>query len=305
MQADEINEKKLIKDRPMFFRCILLVFILGFNPMIYAQNIENKKGDTIPITIPTIKPIPDLYRMPFADCKPVQVFLYADSTKREIVYLRKNFTDQFLEVCATSQLIPSSRIYGFASDSSFYRSGLTNSGCHVFAERILKGSTSLYYCRNIPMNHGLIEYISTDSHNSDYRNYMIIEEETPMRYKNDYSYFITPKSDTTKMILVDNNNVKYIADTYLINCKAAYNDALKFTQRYKTIQTITLPVGIISLGFCYIGDRARHPHKFFENPLLGLSVAALATYVFFRIKGKNKFLHPNDMLRIITTLNNC
>lgn len=289
----------------MIFRFFLFIFVFAFNFIAYPQKLEDKQNDTILDTFPHIKPNPDLYREPFIDCKPVQVFLYSDSIKQEIVYLRKNFTDQFLEVCATSKLIPASRIYGFSLDSGFFRSGYTASGCYVFAERILKGPTSLFYCRNIPMNHGLIEYISIDSINTDYRNNMIIEEETPMRYKNDFSYFITPKSDTSKMVLVNNDNINSIAKTYFNKCNPAYNDAIKFTQRYKTIQQISLPVGLISLGFCYIGNRAKHAYKFYENPLFGLSVAALSTYIFFRIKGKNRFLHPNDMIRIISKLNGC
>lgn len=289
----------------MIFRFYLFIFVFAFNFIAYPQKLKDKQNDTILDTFPHIKPNPDLFREPFIDCKPVQVFLYPDSIKREIVYLRKNFTDQFLEVCATLQLIPASRIYGFSLDSGFFRSGYTASGCYVFAERILKGQTSLFYCRNIPMNHGLIEYISMDSINTDYRNNMIIEEETPMRYQNDFSYFITPKSDTSKMVLVNNDNINSIAKTYFNKCKPAYNDAIKYTQRYKTIQQISLPVGLVSLGFYYVGNRTKHAYKFYENPLFGLSAVALSTYIFFRIKGKNRFLHPNDMIRIISKLNSC
>jgi hypothetical protein len=283
---------------------LVILLILSFHIKSFAQFEQRTKNDSIKNPYKAIQIDPDLYKEPFIDCKLIDVFLYSDSVTKKSVYLKRNFTDQFLQVCSTSQLLPASRIYGFACDNKFYRSGNTYGNNYVFAEKILEGNTSLYYCRNIPILNGLVEYISTDSKNPGYTNNMIIEDETPKRFKNDFSYFITPRSDTTKMIYVCNSNIGEIANTYFADCPLAYNDAMRFTQRYKKIQNITLPIGLICLGYGSL-NLGKYPRPSEYIPAFSIAFVALTTYTIFRIIGGNRYLHPYDMIRITTNYNNC
>jgi hypothetical protein len=285
---------------------LLTVLFIGISFFAYPQNTTSSKKDSLKDTIHKIKIDPDLHKIPFDDCKKTNVFIRSDSVVQEITYLRRNFTDQFLEICATSQLIPASRIYGFSLDNKFYRSAHTHDYCYVFAERIVKGNTSLYYCRNIPMENGLIEYVSSDSKNPGYTNKMIVEEETPKRYANDFSYFITPKIDTTKMIYVTNKNIGEIAKTYFSDCKPAYNDAINYSQKKSTAQKITLPIAFVGLSYLWIINKnPYYKSTNIKTAILSVSMVSIVTYMYCRIKAKNRYLHPNDMIRIITKYNNC
>jgi hypothetical protein len=269
-----------------------------------AQQNNDSIPDTSRVNLRYINPTPDISNEQFIDCERAKVFLYSDSAINDIVYLRKNFTDQFLQVCYNSRMYPASRIWGYNMNGAYFRSGHSYDVNYVFAERILTGFYSVYYCRNLPNIYGEIELISADPDNPGYRNRMIVEDAQSRRFKNDYSYFISPASDSAKMIYVNNKNIKSVAKDHFADCPLAYKDAMRFHNKYRLVQNITLPLGICSyiVSFLNFGGTGVKPFNI-ESPFLYVGLASIGTYIYFRIKAKNKYLHPNDMIRIVGTYN--
>ena len=282
--------------------CIVLTILCLYSAT--GQIKSDSIPDTNKLNLRYVNPTPDLSNEQFIDCERAKVFLYSDSSINDIVYLRKNFTDQFLQVCYSSRMYPASRIWGYNMNGKYYRAGHTYDINYVFAERILTGAYSVYYTRNLPNIYGEIELISADPDNPDYRNRMIVEDAQSRRFKNDYSYFISPSSDSTKMILVNNKNIKSVAKDHLVDCPLAYKDAMRFHNRYRLVQNITLPLGVCSylISFLNFGGTGVKPFNY-ESPFLYVGLASIGTYIYYRIKAKNKYLHPNDMIRIFGTYN--
>jgi hypothetical protein len=284
----------------MYKKFVFSVFILSLQLCVYSQN----NNDTIRDTVRFINPNPDLFREEFIICKPAKVFLFYDTPAKEMVYLRRNFTDQFLQVCDSRKILPASNIWGFNLDNKYFRSGHTFNRNYVFAERIATGKMSLFYCRNMPNTFGEIELMSTDPKHPDYTNRMIIEDPDSKRYKNDFSYFISPWADSAKMILVNNKNVGDVAKQYLKDSPEAYKDAMHYVQRNRLWEGITLTTAVTAYAISLLnfGGTGLTPFNY-ENPLLYVSLASLGTYIYLRVKGKNRYLSPNDMIRIISKYN--
>jgi hypothetical protein len=282
---------------------VFLLFTLMVLPL-FGQTEQDSLKDTSRRTLRYVNPAPDLSTEEFIICERTQVFLYKDSVINDITYLRKNFTDQFLQVCYNKRMYPASRIWGFNMGGKYFRAGHTYDYNYVFAERILSGHYSLFYCRNLPNIYGEIEYISTDPANPDYRNRMIIEDDNKRRFRNDYNYFISPSSDSSKMIYVNNKNIKAVAETYFVDCKPAYNYAKAFHNKYRLIQTITLPVGVGAYLYSVLNGPGLNPVNY-KSPFFYIGVGSIATYIYTRIKAKNKYLHPDDMMRIVSSYNDC
>jgi hypothetical protein len=195
-------------------------------------------------------------------------------------------------------------LWGFNQDNKYYRSGNTFNRNYVFAERIVTGKMSLFYCRNMPDTYGEIELMSTDARHPDYTNRMIIEDPDSKRYKNDYSYFISPRSDSTQMIWVSNKNVGEVAKQYLKDSPDAYRDAMNYVQKNKVPEGLTLSVGLTSYFISALNFGGKNILLFnYKNPLLYVSMASLGTYIYLRIKNKHRYLSPNDMIRIIGKYN--
>ncbi|NVO02776.1 MAG: hypothetical protein HXX09_08705 [Bacteroidetes bacterium] len=250
---------------------ILLIQISGF-----SQVNETNEKDTIKYKNIIIESDEILNENPFKDCEKTDIYITFDNIVKENVFLLRNFEDQCLEICGTNKAIPASKIYGFSLNKRFFRSTHKYNREFVFAERLLKGKTSFYCSRNI----------------------------RDLHYKNDYSYFITHKSDTTKMIFVSNGNIKEIANKYFVDCKSAYKDAMNFVPKYRTIQRITLPITFVfGVAYGFIKLTPWYENKQLEYSLLSVAVASLSTYVFFRLKAR--YLHPNDMIRIVAKYNSC
>jgi hypothetical protein len=263
--------------------------------------------DTIPDTtvskIKFINPNPDISNEAFIQCERATILFYGDTLCRDIVYLRKNFTDQFLQVCYSSKIYPASGIWGYNMNNKYFRTGETPAKHYVFAERIARGKFSLFYCRNMPTDYGEIELVAGNGTDPDYRNRMIIGDPDSKRYKNDYSYFISPAADSSKMIFVGNKNIKTVAKEYFADCPPAYDDAMRFHNRYRVVQNITLPVGVLSYLVSAFLTGPKVNAFNYESPFLYVGLASIGTYIYFRIKGKTKYLHPNDMIRIVGKYN--
>jgi hypothetical protein len=272
--------------------------------MILVSNVAICQNDSIPDTVRYVNPNPDLFREEFIICRSAKVFLFANETVNEMVSLRKNFTDQFLQLCTSTRILPASKIWGFNLDNKYYRSGHTFDNNYVFAERIVTGKMSLFYCRNIPNNYGEIELISSDPNASGYTNRMIVEDVDSKRYKSDFSYFLSLQTDSAKMIWVNNNNIGTVANEYFINSPAAYKDAMQYVKKNRWAERLTLTVGVASyLLSVFDFQRGGIILFHYQSPLLYVSLASIGTYIYIRVKNKHRYLNPDNMARIVSKYN--
>jgi len=163
---------------------------------------------------------------------------------------------------------------------------------------------SLFYCRNISSTLEEIELISTDPNNEGYTNRMIIEDPNSARYKNDFSYFISPRSDSAKMIWVNNNNIGDIAKDYLYSSPGAYKEAMQYVKKNRWPERLTLILGVSSYLISTIDFRRGGIIIFhYQSPMFYISLASIGTYIYIRVKNKHRYLSPNNMIRIISKYN--
>ena len=260
--------------------------------------------DTPPDTVKYVNPNPDLYKDEFIICRPAKVFINYKIASNEMVSLRRNFTDQILQTCPGPKFYPASRIWGFNQDNKYYRSGNTFDKNYVFAERVVTGKLSLFYCRNVPNNIGEIELRGTDSDGEPYRNRMIIEDVNTKRYQNDFSYFLSPLMDSTQMILVNNSNIGDVAKKYLRDSRPAYQDAMQYTKKNRIWEKIIFVSGVTFYIVSFMDKSSgRYNPINYKNPFFYLSLASIGTYIYIRVKNKHRYLSPNNMIRIISKYN--
>lgn len=278
----------------------LHLFVLSSMGLVAQQG-------SIPDTVNRLRypnPNPEFSMGDSVDCARVMVFLFRDSTVNDIAVLRTHFTDQFLQVCYTQRMYPASRIWGYNAGNKYYRSGSVPGNRFVFAERMLSGKYSLYYCRSIPGWPGDVRLLSGDPKNPDYMNRNVIEDRSRKNRITQYHYFITPPSDSSQMILVNSRNIKTVAKDHFKDCPPAYQDAMKFHRRYRTVQNITLGLGVASYIVSFLNPGGQKVDAFnYDSPFLYVSLASLGTFVYYRIKANRKSLQPDEMKGIIHTLN--
>jgi hypothetical protein len=266
---------------------------------IFGQNNQNND------TVKKVHPGADLFKMDEPeDCKSARIFINNKTIVNEMTYLKRNFTDQLLIVCPSRKLYPASRVWGFNQGNKYYRSGHTFDRNFVFAERVIQGKLSLFYCRNIPNHIGEYEVISKDPEVPDYTNRMIIQDPNDMRFKDDFSYFISPASDSSDITWVNNNNIGDIADTYLKSNPVSYKDAMQYVKKNRTLEKLTLIAGVTCyfLG-CYSYQTRRIDFFNYRSPFLYFSLGSIASYIYIRVKNKHRYLSPNNMIRIVAEFN--
>ena len=235
---------------------------------------------------------PSLHVAPVIYYKPATVMLNLHDTISEVIYWRRNFTDQFLETWSDERMYPASRIFGFIQDSVFDRSTPCDD-YHIFVPQIFKSEQiNLYYTRYI-QNLGEVRMISKDPMNPDYQNRMIVTGDVPRRYANEFTYFVNFQWDTLKMIPVTRSNIAIFAKTYLRAYPEAYADAMNYkpSSTTKVLAYTLLPVAAISTAAFLLVE---------GNPVyfIGIGVGALATYVAVKLFVKPKMLDPEAMIGI-------
>ncbi|MEI6765129.1 MAG: hypothetical protein WCM76_05765 [Bacteroidota bacterium] len=278
---------------------IISVFSCSYHVSV-AQNDSSAR-------VKFIEPDNGFHLETFVECSQAQVLVTKDTLWTGDVFLMKNFTDQLLQICSTNSVLPASSIWGYRRNGKYYRSATPFGNIHVFAERIVKGELSLYYCRALPSDYDELRVIAKDPNHPDYHNTMIDESAFSGRYKNDYYYFISPASDSSQMIPVTNKNIDSVAEKYLKNSPTAYNDALNFDQKKKAkiAGRVLLPVGLASYTISLLNLAG--PGMVIinlTNPFFYIGVISLGVYAYLRITYKERYLHPNDMIRIISNYNN-
>jgi hypothetical protein len=133
---------------------------------------------------------------------------------------------------------------------------------------------------------------------------MIVEDANTKRYKDDFSYFLSPATDSTQMILVTNNNIGDVAKQYLKDNRAAYQDAMQYSKRSRTLERITLAVGVASYMVSVVSFQQRGFNFLnYKSPFFYVYLASIGTYIYIRVKNKHRYLSPNNMIRIVSKYN--
>jgi len=284
---------------------LLVLFTLSicfFYSGIYCQENNRKRQSRKKDSV--IIPDAEIYKEPFITYKPATIFLKPDHIVKEQVYLRKNFTDQMLEVAYEEKYLPASRIYGFIMDNKYYRSGYLYLDYYVFAELLLQGKMSLYYCRKFPNVTAELDIISMDPANREYRNRMIVEDDQLARYKNDFHYFITMSTDTSKMIYIDDYD--NFATDYLKACPTAYEMSKELNTKRKYKWERSFAISAVSYVISLNHLQGTEPKVFnVRSPFLYVSGISfgIATYQFF--KSREWYPDLNLMYKIVDTYNQC
>jgi hypothetical protein len=234
---------------------------------------------------------PSLHKAPFIYYTPVKIYLNLRDTTTEFAYWRKNFTDQFLETWS-GRMYPASRIFGFFLDSIWFRS-TTWADYHIFVPQIYKGQMDLYYTRHI-QNLGELRMISKDASNPDYHNNMIITGDVPRRYSSDFTYYVTFRWDTLKMIPVERKSIALFAKQYLRGYPDAYKEAMLYDPKklQRILNYTLLPVAVAGTAAFLLVE---------GNPVYFIAVGAgaLVTYIAVKIFVKPKTLEPECMVKIL------
>ena len=272
---------------------LLLLFLMILVPVKESCSQQlNVLEKTRHRTIPDVEQ-PSLHVAPVIYYKPATILLNLYDTISEIVYWRRNFTDQFLETWSDSRMYPASRIFGFTQDSIYFRSTFYED-YHIFVPRIFSGPINLYYTRYI-QNLGEIRMISKDPANPDYHNTMIVTGNVPRRYANEFTYFVSFPWDTLKMIPVTRQSLPGFAKTYLRAYPEAYKEAMKYERSSATriLSYTLLPIAVTGTAAFLISER--NPAYF-----IWIGAGALVAYISVKIFLKPKMLDPEGMTGIIT-----
>ncbi len=273
---------------PMFFA----VFEVSFSQQLTVSQQFNVLEKTRRRMIPDVEQ-PSLHVAPVIYYKPATVLLNLYDTVSEVIYWRRNFTDQFLETWSDSRMYPASRIFGFIQDSVYFRSTPFHD-YHIFVPQIFTGQINLYYTRYI-QNLGEIRMISKDAKNPDYHNSMIVTGDVPRRYANEFTYFVTFPWDTLKMVRVTRKSLGDFSKTYL----RAYPDAYKEAGKYEKSSTSRI-LGYVLLPVAVIGTAAFLMVEGNPKYFIGIGAGALVAYVSVKIFLKPKMLDPEGMIGIIS-----
>ncbi|MHC1776841.1 MAG: hypothetical protein AB9834_15670 [Lentimicrobium sp.] len=290
--------------------CLLLMFI-AIHCLVMGQVSETavSKSDSLNESQKERKhrkdrekePLPpvDLSEPAFIDYTEATIFMSPGDSLIEHAYLRRNFTDQFVSVWQNpGRIYPASMIYGISQDGKYYRTCKFDSRNAVFGEQIVKGKMSLYYCRKLPQEAGLVEFISVDPGNPGYRNFMIMEYRDKARYMNDYYYFVTLEGDSLHPVLVV--DFAQFANDYLRNSPEACNLLMAYGKKKSKLQRVIAPVivGLVCVAVVSAGS--------IEKGILISSVLIAGGGIYYLVKLRKKPSRPQpaDMAKIIEVYNN-
>jgi hypothetical protein len=245
-------------------------------------------------------PLPpvDLSEPAFIDYTEATIYMSPDDSLSEHAYLRRNFTDQFVSVWQNpGRIYPASMIYGISLDGKYYRTCRFDSRNAVFGEQIVKGKMNLFYCRKLPQEAGLLEFISVDPGKPAYRNFMILEYRDKARYMNDYYYFVTLESDSLNPIPVV--DFSQFANDYLKNSPEAYKQMIAYDKKKSKLQRVIAPViaGLVCVALVSAGS--------IEKGILISSVFIAGGGIYYLVKHREKPSrpHPENMAGIIALYN--
>lgn len=247
------------------------------------------------------EPLPpvDLSEPAFIDYTETTIYMSPDDSLSEHAYLRRNFTDQFIAVWQNpGRIYPASMIYGISQDGKYYRTCKFDSRNAVFGEQIVKGRMSLYYCRKLPQEAGLVEFISADPGKPAYRNFMIVEYRDKARYMNDYYYFVTLEGDSLHPIPVA--DFTQFANDYLKTSPEAYNLMMAYDKKKSKLQRVIAPViaGLVCVALVSAGS--------IEKGIMISSVFIAGGIVYYLVKLRKNPSRPQpvNMVEIIESYNN-
>lgn len=284
-------------------KAILLFFILLTNRLIYGQvsdTIENQStGSRNANQKQIVVPQPELTDPAFIDYSMAEIYLSADHAITENAYLRRNFTDQFISVWQNpGRIYPASLIYGFSQEGKYYRACKFDGRNSIFGEQVVRGDMSLYYCRKLPQEAGLIEFISMDPHNQGYRNFMIATYKDRARFENDYYYFVTLASDSLTPVPI--KDLTMFNENYLKHSPDAFRMMKQFDKKKNTLQRILAPVitGLVCVAAISAGSV--ESGILISSPLIVGGVA----YNLVKKKKAPSRPDPNRMAEIIRLYNN-
>ncbi len=292
-------------------RTILLLMFIAFHSLVMGQVSETavSKSDSLKEARKERKhrkdrekePLPpvDLSEPAFIDYTEATIYMSPDDSLSEHAYLRRNFTDQFISVWQNpGRIYPASMIYGISQDGKYYRTCKFDSRNAVFGEQIVKGKMNLYYCRKLPQEAGLVEFISVDPQNPDYRNFMIMEYRDKARYMNDYYYFVTLEGDSLNPLPVV--DFAQFANDYLKNSPEAYNLMMAYDKKKSKLQKVIAPViaGLVCVAVVSAGS--------IEKGIMISSVFIAGGGIYYLVKLRKNPSRPQpaNMVEIIEQYNN-
>ena len=286
---------------------ILFLFLLNENG--FCQVIESKSNDST-IQQPQVKkqkgkknknqiqPAPELTSPTFIDYKKAVIYQTPDAIVSDFAYLRRNFTDQFISVWQNpGRIYPASRIYAFTMDEKYYRSCRYDAKNYIFGEQIVKGKMNLYYCRKLPQDAGLIEFVSSDPGNQAYRNNMIVIDETRPRFENDYYYFVSLSHDSLNSIPV--KDFKAFADQYLKSSPDAYQMMLQYGKNKMLFQKILVPAIVTVVGILVFTSPTVDQGILISSPFIAGGIA----YYLLKRKKEPARPDPDKMAEIVRLYN--
>lgn len=262
-----------------------------------SQDTATRQENTLQ-THGKIEQAPDLSDPAFIDYLDAEVYTSPDDSMSAKCYLRRNFTDQYLSVWEhPGRIYPASLIFGFRQNGSYYRACRMDAMNSVFGEQIVKGRMSLYYCRKLPQEAGLIEFVSSDPGNQSYRNFMIIQDQNKARYANDFYYFVTLATDSLNPVPV--NNFPDFADKFLKDSPGAYREMMKYGTRKTLLQKAMFPALAVTTGIMVMASGSIGKSMLITAPF----IAGGLTYSILHKKMGSRRPDPNAMARIIEMYN--
>jgi hypothetical protein len=287
----------------------LILFLFILNEIGFCQVLQSKPNDST-IQQPQeskqkgrnnkeqIRPEPELTSPSFLDYKKAVIYQTPDAIVSDFAYLRRNFTDQFISVWQNpGRIYPASRIFAFTLEGKYYRSCCYDAKNYVFGEQIVKGKMNLYYCRKLPQDAGLIEFVSSDPGNQAYRNNMIVIDENRPRFENDFYYFVSLSYDSLNPIPV--KDFKVFADQYLKNSPDAYQMMLQYGKKKTLFQKILMPAIVGVVGVLVFTSSTVDQGILISSPLIVGGI----TYYLLKRKEEPARPNPDKMAEIIRLFN--
>ncbi len=210
------------------------------------------------------------------------VFLNKYDTISHYTSIRRNYTEQFLEIYDSKKILPASRIYGFVRGNSLFRSASLGNRNYVFAKRINSGKLNLFSADRLNSVSEL-EVVGAEQ-SGIYHNRILVQDENRNKVsKNsiDYFFIITNKSDT----LIPFSASRDVAERLNDN-KEASKYVLEHIPKpgYKTTRILCrfLFISSVLANIFITGHDDEGSQKIIRATLIPAGIAFLGTSVFMQ-----------------------
>lgn len=177
------------------------------------------------------------------------VFLNAFDTVHYSIKIRQDFSEHFIEIEGSDQVLPASKIFAIEQDGKFYRSVQLRDNQYVFVQQIFSGEISFYYFNDVYRQwNPAVESNIQSSSGLDYSGENNIWNREGFR--TDYFFFFNTKADTISIKQI--RNIKKFANQHLRGCQVAYSEAMRITRKTHLFEQIAFPILFAGWASAYV-----------------------------------------------------